>query len=74
MYAGWAKLEGEDSQFKAIIFIGKSETFDYANKTYEVHILHDFGEREFYGQQLTVNLVKYIRDNKKFENAEQLKA
>lgn len=74
MYAGRAILEGEDREFKAIIFIGRSETFDLTNKTYEVHILHDFEGREFYGKRLTVHLVKYIRDNKKFGNVEQLKA
>ena len=59
--------------FKAIIFIGRSETFDYTNKTYEVHILYDFEGREFYGKRLDVKLVKYIRDNKKFDSVEQLK-
>lgn len=60
--------------YKAIVCIGASATFNVAKRTYEVNLLHDFGAEEFYGQVLHVGIHKRLRDNRKFESLDALKA
>lgn len=61
--------------YMAAIHIGPVPTFDETDTTssIEVHIL-DFDGDELYGQRLTVELIKKIRDIKKFASEEELKA
>lgn len=60
-------------QYLAAIHIGPAPTFHDAAYRVEVHIL-DFAGDDLYGQQLTVELVKKIREVKKFASEEELAA
>jgi riboflavin kinase / FMN adenylyltransferase len=54
----------------ALIFIGASETFGEHDRHAEVHILNFQGN--LYGHGVEVEIIKKIRDNKKFNTREQL--
>lgn len=59
--------------YLAAIHIGPAPTFNDADYTIEVHLL-DYAGDHLYGQRLTVELVKKIRDIKKFDSEEELKS
>jgi riboflavin kinase/FMN adenylyltransferase len=59
-------------KFKGVANIGYSPTFDDHLFTIEVHIL-DFNER-IYDQEIRVDFVERIRDEKKFDSIEDLAA
>lgn len=54
----------------SLVFIGANETFGETNRHAEAYLL-DFNEN-LYGQQIVVELVKKLRDNKKFDSQELL--
>lgn len=56
----------------AIAFLGAAETFGEREKKLEVHIL-DF-DRDLYGQEIEVQLLRKIRDNIKFNSQDELVA
>ncbi len=56
--------------YKGMLSIGYNPTFDGKEKTIEVNIL-DF-DRDIYGASLTLELIDYIRDEKKFDSVEDL--
>ncbi len=58
------------NKYKGVANIGYSPTFDDHQFTVEVHIL-DFDER-IYDQEIRVNFVKRIRDEKKFASIPEL--
>lgn len=58
IYVGWA------NQKPALIFIGAAETFEEQQKKCEVYFL----DNNFDGQEVSVELLKKIRDNKKFDS------
>jgi riboflavin kinase/FMN adenylyltransferase len=68
IYAVTVECLGE--KYKGVANIGYSPTFDDHLFTIEVHIL-DFNER-IYDQEIRVNFVKRIRDEKKFASIEEL--
>lgn len=51
--------------------IGMRPTINGVNKTIEVHVF-DFN-KNIYGEKLTIEFVKKIREEQKFESFEQLK-
>lgn len=57
---------GEGELFPSLIFIGMAKTFGDSVKRLEVYIL-DFNH-DIYGQEITVRLLKKIRDNVKFDS------
>lgn len=61
----------DDKTYKALTFIGAAETFDEKEFKAEVYIL-DFNE-DIYGKEINVELLKKIRDVKKFSSPEELK-
>lgn len=68
VYFGWAALKGEPGVHKMVMNIGKRPTFaDGAGDTVEVHVMHDFG-RQFYGEELRVVVVGFIRPEMRFAN------
>jgi riboflavin kinase/FMN adenylyltransferase len=69
VYVGWAHIG--DKVYRAISNIGKCPTFDGCERTVEAYVLdyHD----NLYGQELKIDFVERLRDEKKFENAEELK-
>ena len=61
-----AKAEG----LPAMAFVGSAITFGDTKKVFEVYIL-DFAE-DLYGKEIEVEMIKKIRDNKKFNSKEEL--
>ncbi|MDP2630641.1 MAG: riboflavin kinase [Candidatus Uhrbacteria bacterium] len=63
----------DDAIVPSIVFYGIPHTIpDVVEPRFEVHLLGENGN--LYGQELTVELVAFIRDNKKFEDAESLQS
>lgn len=60
----------DESFYRGVANIGYSPTFDDHIFTIEVHVL-DF-EGDLYGQKIRVNFVDRIRDEKKFNNIDEL--
>lgn len=69
VYASWAYVQ--DRRYAAMTNIGKNPTFNGKVRTAEVHLL-DF-QGDLYGSELKVDMVKYLRGEKKFASAEELK-
>ncbi len=63
-------VQSNGSTYKGVANIGYSPTFDDQMFTVEVHLLDFSGD--IYGQKIKVNFIGRIRDEKKFENIEQL--
>ena len=63
-------VECRDGHYKGVANIGYSPTFDDHVFTIEAHLL-DFNN-DLYGQDIRVNFIKRIRDEKKFLNIDEL--
>lgn len=72
VYAVWVMLEGEQSPRAAMMNIGMRPTFDGHRQTLEVNILGFDGD--LYGQTVQVAFVERLRDERKFDSPEALKA
>jgi len=72
VYAVWVMLEGEQSPRAAMMNIGMRPTFDGHRQTLEVNILGFDGD--LYGQTVWVTFVERLRDERKFDSPEALKA
>ncbi len=70
VYAVHACLD--EGVYQAVINIGLRPTFGGGQRLVEAHLL-DF-EGELYGRELRIELVKRLRDEIKFSNADELKA
>jgi riboflavin kinase / FMN adenylyltransferase len=57
---------------KGVLNIGKRPTIEGKDRTIEVHIF-DF-DKEIYGENLSIQFVKKIRDEQKFDSLDSLKA
>lgn len=57
-------------EFKSLTFIGAAKTFNEKRFNVETYIL-DFNQN-IYGRWISVNLIKKIRENKKFKSADEL--
>lgn len=68
IYISKTKVNGQD--YKSLTFIGASKTFNEKKYKAETYIL-DFCEN-IYGKWISVNLIKKIRENKKFKSADEL--
>jgi riboflavin kinase/FMN adenylyltransferase len=71
VYAAWAYLNG--NSYCSAVNVGFAPTFNYQKneRRIEVHLL-DFSEN-IYGEYLEIELVKYIRSEKSFNSAEELR-
>ena len=66
-------VELKNQSFQGMLYIGKVPTLDEAgNRTIEVNIFA-FAE-DIYGQEITLSLLHYLRDDHKFEGLSALKA
>lgn len=65
-----ALTEIEEKEYPSLAFSGKPKTFDDPNKIFEVYILD--WEKDLYGHEIAVDLVKRIRPVTKFKNAQEL--
>ncbi|MGX6592001.1 bifunctional riboflavin kinase/FAD synthetase [Cetobacterium ceti] len=72
IYGGKVLIEGEHSERSAVINIGRNPTLKPGEQSIEVHILDFNGD--IYGKKIYVRLLKYMRNEKKFNSMEELKA
>ncbi|KAL2632811.1 hypothetical protein R1flu_004290 [Riccia fluitans] len=76
VYCGWAQVNGETLDkgvHKMVMNIGNRPTFaDGGGISVEVHILHDYGDVYFYGEQLSLLVVGFIREEMQFKSIGEL--
>ncbi|WVZ23338.1 hypothetical protein V8G54_001882 [Vigna mungo] len=72
VYFGWAGLPAR-GVFKMVMSIGWNPYFNNKEKTIEPWLLHDFNE-DFYGEELRLVVVGYIRPEANFPSLESLVA
>lgn len=65
-----SKVHIDGKTYKGVTNIGTRPTFDGEEKTIETHII-DFNQ-DIYGKLVTVELIKFIRDEQKFDNVNEL--
>ncbi|KAL8107885.1 bifunctional riboflavin kinase/FMN phosphatase-like [Apium graveolens] len=70
VYFGWAKLSTR-GVYKMVMSIGWNPYFNNTEKTIEPWLLHDFDE-DFYGEELDLAIVGYIRPEANFSSLESL--
>lgn len=68
IYISKTKIDGQE--YKSLTFIGIAKTFDEKRFHSETFIL-DFNQN-IYGKWISVELIKKIRENKKFDSAQDL--
>ncbi len=68
LYVGYVLLDGV--RMPSLIFIGANITFGEHEKKAEIHIL-DF-DQDLYGREITSEVSKKLRDNRKYTTAEAL--
>jgi riboflavin kinase/FMN adenylyltransferase len=64
------RLYLENKQYEAVANLGKRPSFAYDSELLEVHIF-DFN-RDIYGKRIKVELLEFIRPERKFDNIEEL--
>ncbi|KAK9267076.1 hypothetical protein L1049_009494 [Liquidambar formosana] len=72
VYFGWAGLSTR-GVYKMVMSIGWNPFFNNTEKTIEPWLLHDFNE-DFYGEELRLTVVGYIRPEANFPSLESLVA
>lgn len=65
-----SRIKLSDSWYQSLTFIGQAKTFNEKKIHAETYIL-DFNQ-DIYSKWISVELLKKIRDNKKFDSAEEL--
>lgn len=71
VYGGLILIEGEEEKRNCIINIGENPTLKPGIITFEAHILDYKGD--LYGKEVTVELLKFLRPEKKFNSVDELK-
>ncbi|MBC2855703.1 MAG: bifunctional riboflavin kinase/FAD synthetase [Cetobacterium sp.] len=71
IYGGKVLVENEKVERDAVINIGKNPTLKPGEQSIEVHIL-DF-DGDLYGKKIYVRVLKFLREQKKFQSMEELK-
>eukprot|EP01121_Diplochlamys_sp_Union-15-3_P021999 TRINITY_DN922_c0_g1_i1.p1 TRINITY_DN922_c0_g1~~TRINITY_DN922_c0_g1_i1.p1 ORF type:complete len:157 (+),score=24.78 TRINITY_DN922_c0_g1_i1:89-559(+) len=71
VYYGFARVGNESDVSQMVMSIGSNPQFDNKEKSVEVHILKQY-EQDFYGEELRVIIIGYIRDMLKFTGLPQL--
>ncbi|MCQ2347319.1 MAG: riboflavin biosynthesis protein RibF [Paludibacteraceae bacterium] len=70
---GEINIKDGGEEWKAILNIGTNPTISKGNQTtIEVHIPHY--EKDMYGQTLTIRFLQYLREEKRFDSLDALKA
>ncbi|KAG5541536.1 hypothetical protein RHGRI_021390 [Rhododendron griersonianum] len=70
VYFGWAGLSTRGI-YKMVMSVGWNPYFNNAEKTIEPWLLHEFGD-DFYGEDLRLAVVGYIRPEANFPSLERL--
>lgn len=60
------------NKYMCALSIGWNPVFDNSEKTIEVYIMHDFGESEFYGQEISIHLKSFMRAEALFPTFDDL--
>ncbi|EPS58907.1 hypothetical protein M569_15906, partial [Genlisea aurea] len=71
VYFGWAGLSDRGAAYKMVMSVGWNPYFDNAEKTIEPWLLHEF-EEDFYGEELRLIIVGYVRPEANFPSLEEL--
>lgn len=71
IYAVWVRIEGEKLWRAGAASVGRNPTFAVRRRQMEVHIL-DYSGGALYGRLLEVAPVAYLREEKRFDSAEEL--
>ena len=79
VYFGWSSIADVGFAYKTVMNVGLSPTFEgqeNSEKIIEAHLILDEGETfsDFYGVPLRIQLLGFIRDEKKFGGLEELKS
>jgi riboflavin kinase/FMN adenylyltransferase len=69
VFVGYTYLDGK--KLSSIIFIGIPETFNETKKRAESYIL-DFDDKDLYGEEITLEVIKKLRDNRRFDSQQNL--
>lgn len=72
VYFGFADLK-EYSNQPALLFIGTPITLKAEQRRIEAHLL-DIPDQNYYGEKITLRIIKFHRPNKKFESVDSLLA
>lgn len=71
IYGAKVQIEGYDKVYDGVVNIGKNPTLKEGELSVETHILN-FSDY-IYGKKVIVELIKHLRDEKKFKSIEELK-
>lgn len=55
-----------------VMSIGYNPFYNNTVRSAEVHVLHDFGRHDFYGVDMRLLILGYIRDEKNYDGVEAL--
>ena len=69
VYATWAEIDNK--AYQSVTNIGRRPTFGGNERTIETYILNYYGN--LYGHELKIDIVERLRDEKQFENVDELK-
>lgn len=72
VYSVICKKRGDSQQLLGMMNIGTRPTFGIHAQTLEVHLL-DY-EGDLYGKEITVSFIERLREERRFDNEEELKA
>ncbi|CAH0677829.1 unnamed protein product [Spodoptera exigua] len=70
VYYGWAQVDKGDI-YKMVANIGWCPFYQNKQMSVETHIMHKF-DKDFYGSQLKIALVGYLRGEKNFNSLDDL--
>merc|ERR1711872_147458 len=70
IYYGWAKVDNGPTH-KMVMSIGWNPYYKNTKKSMETHIMHTFPE-DFYGSQLSVCMVGYVRPEQTYSSLDAL--
>ncbi len=69
VYATWAYID--DKAYQSMTNIGKRPTFGGSERTIEVYVINYYSD--LYGRELKIDIIERLRDEKKFDTADELK-
>lgn len=72
IYFALVRIQDQEKKLLGLAFVGKAETFADQERNLEVYLL-DF-DKDLYGQEIEIELLKKSRDNRKFDSEEDLVA
>eukprot|EP00043_Microstomoeca_roanoka_P009155 m.87205 g.87205 ORF g.87205 m.87205 type:complete len:152 (+) comp14496_c0_seq2:45-500(+) len=70
IYYGWAQVD-KGEVYKAVMSVGWNPFYNNTKRSAEVHIMHEFPS-DFYGSQLRMLVLGYIRPEQNFSSLDEL--